>query len=205
MSLTRKYLKAMGIEDEKIEQIIEAHGETVTALKTERDEFKAQAETAARLQEKLTEAEERLSKAGTGDVVAKADFDKMKQEFDDYKSEISAKEKRAAKEHAFRALLTEAGVSEKRIGSIVKVTNLDEIKLDENGKIADEKNKLEQIKTEWSDFIPSTQTRGANTATPPNNNGGQTVTRERIMAIRDGTERRKAMAANPELFNLSDN
>ena len=33
MALTRKFLKAMGIEDDKIDQIIDAHTETVTALK----------------------------------------------------------------------------------------------------------------------------------------------------------------------------
>jgi hypothetical protein len=33
MALTRKMLKAMGIEEEKIEQIIEAHAETVDGLK----------------------------------------------------------------------------------------------------------------------------------------------------------------------------
>ena len=40
MSLTRKMLKAMGIEDEKIDQIIEAYTETVDALKEQRDQYK---------------------------------------------------------------------------------------------------------------------------------------------------------------------
>lgn len=33
-------LKAMGIEDEKIDQIIEEHAESVNALTTQSDEFK---------------------------------------------------------------------------------------------------------------------------------------------------------------------
>ena len=33
MALTRKMLKAMGIEDEKIEQIIEEHVESIDGLK----------------------------------------------------------------------------------------------------------------------------------------------------------------------------
>ena len=33
MSLTRKMLRAMGIEDDKADQIIDAHAETVDALK----------------------------------------------------------------------------------------------------------------------------------------------------------------------------
>lgn len=40
MALTRKLLRSMGIEDEKIDQIIDAHTETVNALKDERDGLK---------------------------------------------------------------------------------------------------------------------------------------------------------------------
>ena len=32
MSLTRSYLKSLGLDDEKINSVIEAHSETVTAL-----------------------------------------------------------------------------------------------------------------------------------------------------------------------------
>ena len=39
MALTRKMLKAMGIEEDKIEQIIEAHSETVDSLKADRDSY----------------------------------------------------------------------------------------------------------------------------------------------------------------------
>ena len=44
MSLTRKMLKAMAIEDEKIDQIIDAHTETTESLKEERDNYKESAE-----------------------------------------------------------------------------------------------------------------------------------------------------------------
>ena len=44
MALTRKFLKALGIEDEKVDEIISAHTETVDALKAERDGYKADAE-----------------------------------------------------------------------------------------------------------------------------------------------------------------
>ena len=40
MGLSRKMLEAMGIENDKIESIIEAHSETVPALKAERDPYK---------------------------------------------------------------------------------------------------------------------------------------------------------------------
>ena len=44
MALTRRMLKALGIEDEKAEEIISAHIESTDALKAQRDEYKAQLE-----------------------------------------------------------------------------------------------------------------------------------------------------------------
>ena len=44
MALTRKALSTMGIEDDKIDQIISMHTETVNALKEERDKYKDGAE-----------------------------------------------------------------------------------------------------------------------------------------------------------------
>ena len=42
MALTRKLLRSLGIDDEKIETIIDAHGETVEALKKELADYKAE-------------------------------------------------------------------------------------------------------------------------------------------------------------------
>ena len=54
MSLTRKMLKAMGIEEEKIDQIIEAHTESIDALKEQRDQYKVDAEKLPALQKKIS-------------------------------------------------------------------------------------------------------------------------------------------------------
>ena len=44
MAFTRKMLKALGIEEDKIDQIMDAHVEVVDALKADRDTYKADAE-----------------------------------------------------------------------------------------------------------------------------------------------------------------
>lgn len=49
MALTRKILRAMGIEDEKADEIVEAHAETVTAPKRQRDEAEERAKAADQL------------------------------------------------------------------------------------------------------------------------------------------------------------
>lgn len=203
MALTRKMLKAMGIEEEKIDQIIEAHAETTDALKKERDEYKADADKLADVQKKLDKANETIAKNGDGETVLKEDFDKLKDEYDKYKAGIDAEKLHTAKETAFRELLKAAGVSEKRIASVLKVTDIDGVEIDKDGKIKDADKHTESVKKEWADFIETTTTQGAHTANPPANNGkGTGKTKEEIMAIKDGALRRQEMAANPHLFGL---
>ena len=194
MSLTRRMLKAMGIEEEKIEQIIEAHTETVSALKDERDSYKEDAEKLADVQKELNTAKEKIAKHGDGETVSKTEFDELKKEYEDYKKDITAKETRTAKVNAFRELLKAAGVSDKRFDTVIKVSNIDGLELDKDGKIKDADKITENIKTEWADFIPTTTVVGANTANPPATTGGSFKTRAEIMKIKDTTERQAALA-----------
>ena len=65
MALTRKFLKALGIEEDKIEEIITAHGETVAALKDEIDKAEQSAKdsaAAAQERDKLQKRVEALEK-----------------------------------------------------------------------------------------------------------------------------------------------
>lgn len=165
MALTRRSLKAMGIEDEKIDEIISAHAETVDALKEQRDNYKAQADELTKVQQKLDEANETIK--ANGSDAWKVKYDAIKEEYDNYKSDISAKETTRAKQAAYREVLKAAGVSDKRIDSIVRVSDIDSVELDESGKIKGADKLTESIKNEWADFIVSTNTKGADTATPP--------------------------------------
>lgn len=197
MSLTRKMLKAMGIEEEKIDQIIEAHTETLDAVKADRDSYKEDAQ-------KLTAVQKELDalKADKGESY-KEKYEKEHKAFEDFKNEQTAKETKAAKSKAYRELLKDAGVSDKRFDGIIKLTDLDGIELDADGKIKDADKHAETIKKEWADFIVSTQTTGTKTQNPPANNGGKTtMTRAEIMAIKDDAERYTKIAENPHLFGL---
>ena len=57
MALTRRALKAMGIEDEKIDEIITMHTETVDGLKADVAKYKADAETLPGIQKQLEKAQ----------------------------------------------------------------------------------------------------------------------------------------------------
>ena len=199
MALTRKFLSAMGIEEEKIDQIIDAHTETTNALKEQRDEYKEAAEKLPAVQKELDD----LKKASTGDDVYKTKYDALKKEYDDYKTEQEAKATKAAKVDAYKALLKEVGISEKRIDAVTKVADLNKIEL-EDGKIKDADKLKESVKAEWGDFIVTTETKGANTPNPKGSEGGSTKTKEEILAIKDGAERRAEMAKNPELFGIGE-
>lgn len=189
-------LKAMSIEDEKIDQIVDAHTESIEALKAERDTYKADAEKLAAVQKELDE----LKKDG-GDWQKK--YEEEHSAFEAYKTDITTKETKTAKEKAYRALLKESGVSEKRIDAIIKITDIDALELGKDGKIKDSSAKTEQIKAEYADFIVTSTTTGANTANPPANGGSGTgKTKDEILAIKDGAARRQAMAENPSLFGL---
>lgn len=171
MSITRKMLKAMGIEEEKIEQIIEEHAETVTALKQQRDQYKADAEKLPGVQKELDEYKEAAEKDGESPYKAK--YEATQKELDDYKAEVAAKETKAKKTAAYRKLLKDAKVSEKRLDSILKLSPVDDIELDDKGEIKDAESVKKKIEEEWSDFIVKEETRGAENQNPPGGSGGR--------------------------------
>ncbi len=184
MSLTRKLLKGMGLTEEQVDTIIEAHTETTDGLKADVAKYKADAEKLPGVQKELDD----LKEAGDGGYKAK--YEKEHSDFEKYKADQTAKETRQAKEAAYRDFLKSVGVSEKRIPAIIKVSDLDSIELD-GGKVKDTDNKLaDSVKTEWADFIESENTNGANTDNPPANNpnGGEDpskMTMEQYIAYRN--------------------
>ena len=185
MALTRRMLNAMGIEAEKIDEIIAAHTETVDALKEQRDGYKADAEKLPAVQKELDEFKANADK--DGGKVWQTKYDAMKEEkekvekaFNDFKAQAEAAKTKAAKEKAYRDLLKEIGVAEKRIDSVMKVTDLDAIELDDK----DSDKRKDSAKEEWADFIVTNSQQGANTATPPQGNGESHTSSRAAMVAR---------------------
>ena len=179
MSLTRKFLTAMGIEADKVDEIITAHAETVDGLKEERDTAKKQAEQYKAAADKLPNVEKELNelkekvKEGNKDPF-EPKYNEIKAEFEKYKADIEAKETTVKKQNAYKALLKEAGVSEKRMDAILKITDISQLEITDDGKVKDADKKLEAVKAEWADFIQTDGVKGASTPIPPENNGGNT-------------------------------
>lgn len=198
MALTRKFLSALGIDADKIDEIISAHTETVDALKQERDEYKATADKLPSVQKELNDLKTAAEKDGKDPYKVK--YEAIKEEFENYKNEQTAKETKAQKQAAYKALLAECGVADKRIDAVLRVSDVDSIKIDKDGKIEDAAKLKKAIADEWSDFIVTKSQQGANTATPPQNNGNTTMTKADILKIKDTRERQKAIAEHIDLF-----
>lgn len=164
MALTRKMLKAMGIEEEKIDEIIDAHTETVNALK---DQAKQDRDAAARLEAVQKELDDLKAQ---GDGGYKEKYEREHQAFEDYKSQTAQKELRATAERLFRAELTGVGITGKRADAIVRATDLTAIKV-KDGALEDTKAVQDGIRADWAEFIPQTETKGAQVDNPPANQG----------------------------------
>lgn len=193
MALTRKMLKAMGIEDEKIDQIIEEHTESTDALKQQRDEWKAKAEA------KPTTSTEPKQKDPEPMDGYKAKYDAEKKAFEDYKANIAAEKAEADKRAKYRELIVKAGVDSKRVDSVLKVSDLSEIKV-KDGSIEGADDLVNSIKEDWADFIPTTQKVGANAPNPPKNDGGAKKL-EDITKMQDPVARQEALAKYIEAQN----
>lgn len=200
MALTRRLLKSLGIEDEKADQIIEAHTETVDALKKERDGYKESADKLADVQEELDGL-----KAG-GDYKDK--YEKEHKAFEEYKSGITAKETRAAKEKAVRAYLTSKNITGGNLDIAMRglSSEIDAAELD-GEKIKDTKPLDELIGGTFKGLVVTTGTDGTNPPHPNTNAGGGKLTRAEIFKrdekghyVMSTAERQKALAENPDLM-----
>lgn len=159
MALTRKFLKSLGLEEDKIDSIIEAHTETVDGLKKTIAELQPQAD-------QLSEVQKELDKLKGGEDF-KAKWEEAKKALADYKAEVASKAQLEKVKAAYRKLLAEAHVTDSAIDSIINATDFSEMKIGDDGTLQELDRLNTEIKGKWGGFITTTQTRGANVQTPP--------------------------------------
>lgn len=198
MSLTRKMLKGMGLTEEQVDSIIEEHTAVTDALKEKVTQYEADAKKLASVEKELNDL-----KAGDGDWEEK--YNAEHKAFEDYKKDIESKAELDRVKTAYRTLLKAQNIADKRIDTIIRMTDFTDIKLTKEGKIANEDKVTERIKEEWSDVIPKESEHGTDVDTPPGNS--KTLTRNDIFAKDEHgrykmstKERQEAIANNLELF-----
>lgn len=183
MALTRKMLKAMGIEDEKIDQIIEEHVEVTDALKSQRDAATGERD---QLKKKLGDAAEE------GGQEWKAKYEAERKAFEAYKADAEA-EKGAAKVRAlYRSELEGLGITGSRADAVLRVTDLSKVEV-EGGKLKDPEAVRKAIESEWAEFIPQKRTEGAGVANPPAG-GEKAKSMDEIAEMKNPRERQAEIA-----------
>lgn len=201
MAVTRSFLKGMGLTDEQVSAIIEEHSNTVSGLREARDAYKVDAEKLAAVQKELD-----TLKANNGDDW-KGKYDTLKKAFDDYKHDTEQREQVEKVKAAYSQLLKDANVDGKRIDAILRITDFTGMKVDADGKLTDADKLTDAIKKDWSAFIQTSGTKGANVETPPDNHGGTMLTKADIYAKDERgrykmstAERQKALVEHPEIM-----
>lgn len=175
MSLTRKMLKGMGLTEEQVDTIVEAHTETVDGLK---DQLKTAKEKA----DKLDDVQKELDalKANKGEDY-KAKYEAEKKAFADYKADQTAKETKTAKERAARAYLEGKSITGDNLEiAMMAVSGLiDGLDLD-GEKIKDTKSLDDLVSGKLARLVVTQKEKGANPANPPQNQGGAPKTRAEV-------------------------
>ena len=192
MAFTRKFLKALGLTEEQVDSVVEAHTETVDGLKSQMAGYKTDAEKLEGVQRELDD----LKAKGGEDYKSK--YDSEHAAFEKYKNDQNAKESAALTERQYREQLNALGITGKRADSIVRLTDLSTVKV-KDGKLEDADGVKKGIQTDYADFIPKTRTDGADPADPPHSGGK--MSREEIYKKDDKgryllstAERQKALA-----------
>lgn len=154
--------------DTAAEYFCSAHKTDLDAIKEQRDTYKSDAETLAKVQKELDDL-----KAAQDDGW-KDKHDAIKKEFEDYKAGVTAKETKSAKEAAARAYYESKGITGKALDIAMRGSGAEIESLElADGKIKDAAALEALIKGDFSGLVSTTTTTGANTATPPAGDSGK--------------------------------
>ena len=210
MAFTRKYLAALGVEPEKIDEIMSAHVEVVNGLKSEIAESKDTADELAKVRAELEQTKNSLDEANNKIAAAEKDdykgkYEATTAELELLKNETAAKEAATIKKTALTEQLKTAGYSDRATRLILRNGFADDVELDDDGKAKnlDDVIKAIQSDSDFAGFTPKVSTTTPTLDTPPANVGGvKAMTWEDIDNIKDIGERHKAMAENMKALGI---
>lgn len=178
MSITRKLLKGMGLTDEQVDTIIEAHTETVDGLKADISRYKADAGKLAGVQKELDD----LKAAGDGGYKVK--YEKEHSDFEAFKSNITAKETKAAKEKAVRAFFESKNITGANLDLAMRGCGEEMAALEMDGdKIKDTKGLDALLSGAYKGLVSTMQQQGANPANPPAGTPAKRYTTEELRSM----------------------
>lgn len=155
MSITRKFLKALGIEDDKADQIIEAHTEVANGLKADLERYKTDAEKLPEVQAELDALK------ATKDSDLQDQYDQLKIELENEK----AGRKKDRQEATIRQELTAMGAQDVDY-LLYKLGDTSEL-FDEDGQLKDKDAFAEKTKSDYPNQFKTEPAKSKGTPPPP--------------------------------------
>ncbi len=175
----------------------------VTAIKTavgnefvDKERYKAKLTEIDTLREQQQTAEDNATTAEKW----KGKYTELDKEYKAFQAKIADEKALESKKSVLREIAKDAGLSENGIAKALKYHDYSKMELDEKGAAKEKAAILKSLKEEWADYVQTTETRGANTATPPANGANAGMTRADILAIKDEGERVRSIEAHADLF-----
>lgn len=183
---------------EEIEnRLVALHLGVVDPLKDDLTKYKADAEKLTNVQKQLDD----LKAAGDGGYKEK--YEKEHSDFEAYKSDITAKESKAAKEKAVRAYFESKNITGANLDLAMRGCGEEMAALELDGEKIKDTKALDALVDGTYKGLVSKQTVRFDTGARFNG-GGKPMTKDEIMQITDRAERRAAIAANMDLFRKEE-
>lgn len=185
-SLSREFLKALGVADEAITAICERHTEITSDLKAQRDKMKQELDDAKAEAAKVPELQKEIEGLKGGEDW-KAKYEQSVKDHDEYVKGIEAKETAEKVKTAYRKLLADEQIKADRIDFVVNHSDLSKMTLDKDGNLegVDElKKTINDSKDGWGMFKVQTKERKPTLATPPEGGTGTGASRARDIYVK---------------------
>lgn len=183
---------------EEIEnRLVALHLGVVDPLKDDLTKYKADAEKLPGVQKQLDD----LKAAGDGGYKEK--YEKEHSAFEAFKTDITAKESKAAKEKAVRAYFESKNITGANLDLAMRGCGEEMAALELDGEKIKDTKSLDALVDGTYKGLVSKQTVRFDTGARFNG-GGNPITKDEIMQITDRAERRAAIAANMDLFRKEE-
>lgn len=183
---------------EEIEnRLVALHLGVVDPLKDDLTKYKTDAEKLPSVQKELDD----LKAAGDGGYKEK--YEKEHSAFEAFKTDITAKESKAAKEKAVRAYFESKNITGTNLDLAMRGCGEEMAALELNGEKIKDTKSLDALVDGTYKGLVSKQTVRFDTGARFNG-GGKPMTKDEIMQITDRAERRAAIAANMDLFRKEE-
>lgn len=128
MSVTRSFLKSLGLNDDQVSAVIDAHSDTVSGLQSKYSDLESKYNAVKENAERLPAVQKEL------DDLRKEDY---KGKYDNLFASVEKGKARAAKETAVKAYYEGKNIRGQNLTIAMRGTDFDALQLDESGNLAD--------------------------------------------------------------------